>query len=542
MPRQARNASSENAKETCSGPSSRRPAVKIASKSPRIRDFMPMLESLAAREELNEVVKHRVVKSCELLDSGTSLYANGFVKRNDAAALLRDNADKTAGELAAEKRKCSLAGRIVSLRSFGKVAFFHLRDASGRIQCYAAREILGDDAYSAFKKLDTGDIVGVQGHLFRTKTDELTLECRSVILLAKSIRPLPEKYHGLKDVETRYRQRYVDLIVTERTRDIFAKRIKIVREFRQFMEQEGFLEVETPMLQPIPGGATARPFTTQHNALDMRLYLRIAPELYLKRLLVGGFEKVFEINRNFRNEGVSVRHNPEFTMCEFYWAYATFEDLMDLTERLVGSLAKTVCGDHVIQYQGQRIDLTPGAWKRLSFFESLESIGGHAPEFYRDARALSRYIRQRGEKAVEGEKLGKLQTKLFDLDVEPRLVQPHFIYHYPTEISPLSRRNERNPELADRYELFISGRELANAFSELNDPADQRMRFEEQVAEKNAGDDEAHSMDEDYLRALEYGMPPAAGQGIGIDRLVMLLTDSPSIREVILFPLLKPEG
>ncbi len=517
-------------------------AVKIASKSPHAAYFMPMLASLAARDELNEVVKNRVVKSCEILDAGTSLFANGFIKEHDAAPVMSENEGKDGETLAAEKQQFSLAGRIVSLRSFGKVAFFHVMDASGRIQCYAAREILGEDAYSTFKKLDTGDIVGVKGTLFRTKTDELTLECSSITLLTKSIRPLPEKYHGLKDVETRYRQRYVDLIVTPRTREIFAKRIQVVREFRRFMEERGFLEVETPMLQPIPGGATAKPFSTHHNALDMRLYMRIAPELYLKRLLVGGFEKVFEINRNFRNEGISVRHNPEFTMCEFYWAYATFEDLMDLTEALIGHIAKEVCGDYTITYQGNEIDLTPGTWKRLAFFDSLEQIGGHKAEFYTDMNALSAYIRQRGEKVVESEKLGKLQAKLFDLDVEPRLIQPHFIYHYPTDISPLSRRNEKNPAITDRYELFITGRELANAFSELNDPADQRMRFDEQVAEKESGDDEAHSMDEDYLRALEYGMPPAAGQGIGIDRLVMLLTDSPSIREVILFPLLKPEA
>ena len=547
MPQSMNSPRSENAPEARSAMSdapsqARKPKVKIGSKSAWVDYFMPMLESLDAQGELNEVIKNRVVKACEVLDSGVSLYSNDFVKLHDAAVVLRENEDKSATELPFDAREFALAGRIVSQRSFGKVTFFHIMDASGRMQCYAAKEILGDALYSAFKKFDIGDIVGVRGVLFRTKTNELTLECRSIILLTKSIRPLPEKYHGLKDVETRYRQRYVDLIVTERTREIFARRVQIVREFRHFMEDEGFLEVETPMLQSIPGGATARPFATHHNALDLRLYMRIAPELYLKRLLVGGFEKVFEINRNFRNEGISVRHNPEFTMCEFYWAYATFEDLMDLTERLIGRLAEVVCGSHVIQYQGQTIDLTPGTWKRISFFDALESIGGHKPEFYRDAAALYKYIRQRGEKAVEGEKLAKLQAKLFDLDVEPKLVQPHFIYHYPTEISPLSRRNEHNPDLADRYELFITGRELANAFSELNDPADQRHRFEEQVAEKHAGDDEAHWMDEDYLRALEYGMPPAAGQGIGIDRLVMLLTDAPSIREVILFPLLKPES
>ncbi len=502
---------------------------------------MPMLESLALRDEINEVIKNRVVKACEILDSGIGLYTNGFVKQHDAALVSAENEHKDSDALAAERKDFHLAGRIVSWRSFGKVTFFDLMDVSGRLQCYASKETLGDAVYTVFKKLDTGDLVGVRGFLFRTKTDELTLECTSITLLTKSIRPLPEKYHGLKDVELRYRQRYVDLIVTPRTREIFAKRIQIVREFRRFMENQGFLEVETPMLQPIPGGATARPFSTHHNALDIRLYMRIAPELYLKRLLVGGFEKVFEINRNFRNEGISVRHNPEFTMCEFYWAYATFEDLMDLTEQLIAHIALAVCGSYQITYQGHEVDLSPGAWKRISFFKALEQIGGHSPEFYTDYDAVQRYIRQRGEKVIAQEKLAKLQAKLFDLDVEPKLIQPHFIYHYPTDISPLSRRNEDNPDITDRYELFITGRELANAFSELNDPADQRARFEEQVAEKNAGDDEAHSMDEDYLRALEYGMPPAAGQGIGIDRLVMLLTDSASIREVILFPLLKPE-
>ena len=516
-------------------------AIKLASKSARLPYFMPMLESLSEKDELNEVIKNRVVKSCELLDTDVALFANGFRKTHLAANVLKDN-EATPTEELENLGEFILAGRIISLRSFGKVCFFHLVDVSGRIQCYTAKEIIGDERYNIFKKFDLGDIVGVKGVLFRTKTEELTLECRTIVLLTKSIRPLPEKYHGLKDVETRYRQRYVDLIVTPRTREIFQKRVQVVREFRYFMESQGFMEVETPMLHPIPGGATARPFNTHHNALDMRLHMRIAPELYLKRLLVGGFEKVFELNRNFRNEGISTQHNPEFTMCEFYWAYATFEDLMNLTEQLFAHIASKVCGSTVVTYQGQEIDLTPGKWTRLSFYDSLEKIGGHKPEFYNDMRAVTDYIRSRGEKAIAGEKLGKLHAKLFDLDVEPKLVQPHFIYHYPTDISPLSRRNDENPNVTDRFELFMTGRELANAFSELNDPVDQRNRFEEQVAEKEAGDDEAHCMDEDYLRALEYGMPPAAGEGIGIDRLVMLLTDSASIREVILFPLLKPES
>jgi lysyl-tRNA synthetase class 2 len=502
---------------------------------------MPMLERFAERDELNEVVKNRVAKSCELVDAGVKLFANGFRQANHIDDVLArfGEADDTALETLAER--FTLAGRIVLLRSFGKVAFFHLMDGTGRLQCYAAKDVLGE-AYPLFRKLDMGDIVGVTGRLFRTKTGELTLECSSVTLLTRSFRPLPDKYHGLKDVETRYRQRYVDLIVTPQTRDIFIKRIKIVSALRHFMENEGFLEVETPMLQPIPGGATAKPFVTHHNALDMRLYLRIAPELYLKRLIVGGFEKVFEVNRSFRNEGISTRHNPEFTMCEFYWAYATFEDLMDLTERLISRIAREVCGTTTITCQGQEICLARGAWKRFSFFESLETIGGHAPAMYADYARVSEYIRSRGEKVIAGEKLAKLQAKLFDLDVEPKLIQPHFIYHYPTDLSPLSRRNDDNPDVTDRFEFFINGREVGNAFSELNDPVDQRLRFEAQAAEKEAGDDEAHCMDDDYLRALEYGLPPTAGEGIGIDRLAMLLTDSPSIREVILFPLLKPES
>lgn len=502
---------------------------------------MPMLESFAARDDLNEVIKNRVSKACDLLDAGVPLFPNDFHKDHAVSWVLEKFGGLEGDDLEKQEDVFAIAGRIVSLRSFGKVAFFHLMDQSGRIQCYASREHLDEETYKIVKKLDVGDIVGVSGHLFRTKTGELTIACRSLKLITRSMRPLPEKYHGLKDMETRYRQRYVDLIVTPRAREIFAKRSLIVREFRRFMEEHGFMEVETPIMQPLAGGATAKPFKTHHNALDLDLFLRIAPELYLKRLLVGGFEKVFELNRSFRNEGIDTRHNPEFTMCEFYWAYATFEDLMNFTEKLFAHLAMAACGTTVVTYQGQEIDLTPGRWKRLSFYDSLTEVGGHSPDFYNDYSKVRTYIRERGEKAADSESLQKLQAKLFDLDVEGKLIQPHFIYHYPTEISPLSRRNDQRPEITDRFELFITGRELSNAFSELNDPVDQRLRFEEQVREREAGDDEAHSMDEDYLRALEYGMPPAAGQGVGIDRLVMLLTDSASIREVILFPLLRPE-
>ena len=516
--------------------------IKLPVKSPFVERFQPMLRALDDRKELNEVLKNRVGKACTLLDEGVPLFPNDFRQSDHVAGVLERFEPLDDAALEASGATLQLAGRIVSLRSFGKVAFFHLQDTSGRMQVYVARDDMGPEAYSLFKKLDLGDIVGVAGGVFRTKTGELTIAARQVRLVTKSMRPLPEKYHGLKDLETRYRQRYVDLIVTERTTDIFVTRTAVVREFRNCLNDRGFMEVETPMMQPIPGGATARPFETHHNALDMKLYMRIAPELYLKRLLVGGFERVYEINRNFRNEGISTRHNPEFTMCEFYWAYATFEDMMNLTEELFAHIAREVCGGTRITYQGQEIDLTPGAWTRITFHDALERIGGVAPEVYRDYDAAAALVRREGEKVLKGEVLGKVQAKLFDLFVEPKLIQPHFIYMYPTDISPLSRRNDADPALSDRYELFIAGREMANAFSELNDPVDQRLSFESQVAEKAAGDAEAHAMDEDYVRALEYGMPPAAGQGVGIDRLVMLLTDSPSIREVILFPLLKPEG
>lgn len=519
----------------------KREKIKLAVKSPQAERFMPMLRALKARDELNEVVKTRVEKACTLLDEGQSLYPNDFRRDAEVAGLLKHSGD-TAEQLEALGGEFRLAGRMVSLRSFGKAAFFHLQDSTGRLQIFAARDILGQEAYTRFKKLDIGDIVGVRGKLFLTKTGELTLEAAEIRLVTKSMRPLPEKYHGLKDVEIRYRRRYVDLIVTPRTMEIFRARTIIVRSLRQFLNNQGFLEVETPMMQPIPGGATAKPFETHHNALDMKLYMRIAPELYLKRLLVGGFEKVYEINRNFRNEGISTQHNPEFTMLEFYWAYADYRDLMDLTERMFSEVARAVTGDTKVPYQGHTIDLTPGTWKRISFHKSLEEIGGLTPDQYEDYDAAQALVRKLGEKVVKGEKLGKLQAKLFDMLVEPKLIQPHFIYHYPTDISPLSRRNEENPDITDRYEFFICGRELGNAFSELNDPVDQRARFEEQVREKEAGDEEAQFMDEDYVRALEYGMPPAAGQGVGIDRLVMLLTDSASIREVILFPLLRPEA
>jgi len=516
--------------------------IKLATKSEHAQKFMPMLEALQAKDELNQVIKTRVEKACVLLDENVHLYPNDFRQETHVGDILATYEEMDGEALEGVEENFSVAGRVVAFRSFGKATFFHLQDRSGKIQIFCAREDLGPEAYTLFKKTDIGDIVGVTGRLFRTKTGELTMQAEVFKLITKSLRPLPEKYHGLKDVELRYRQRYVDLIVTPRTKEIFQARTAIVRELRNFLDEKGFMEVETPMMQPIPGGATAKPFETHHNALDMKLYMRIAPELYLKRLLVGGFERVYEINRNFRNEGTSTQHNPEFTMLEFYWAYANFEDLMDLTEEMFSRIAERVTGNTKVPYQGETIDLSIGAWTRMSFHESLEKIGGIPSEIYTDYEKCKELVKQSGEKVVEGEKLGKLQAKLFDIKVEPKLIQPHFIYHYPTDISPLSRRNEENPDITDRFELFMTGREMANAFSELNDPVDQRGRFEDQVAEKEAGDEEAHFMDEDYVRALEYGMPPAAGQGVGIDRLVMLLTDSASIREVILFPLLRPEA
>jgi lysyl-tRNA synthetase class 2 len=395
-------------------------------------------------------------------------------------------------------------------------------------------------SFQVFSRLDIGDIVGIQGRLFRTRTGELTLMVEETSLLAKSFRPLPEKWHGLTDQETRYRQRYVDLLVNPHSREVFITRSRAVDFLRRFLTQREFLEVETPMMQPIPGGATARPFKTHHNTLGLDLYLRVAPELYLKRLLVAGLERVFEINRNFRNEGISTQHNPEFTMLEFYQAYATYRDLMDLTETLFSSLVMEIKGGMSLDYQGTRIDFQP-PWRRLSIREGLIAHGGLKEEDLRDREKVLAYGKRTGLELKGDEPLGKIWVDLFEKTAEPNLIQPTFVTEYPIEDSPLARRNDQEPEFVDRFELYISGREIANAFSELNDPQDQKARFLEQAKGKTRGDEEAGFVDEDYVRALEYGMPPAAGEGIGVDRLVMLLTDSPSIRDVILFPQMRPE-
>ena len=500
-----------------------------------------MSEQKPAKEQGSQVLRQRHEKARELEDGGIQLFPNDFRKDTDVSEIVTPYESWSGEDLEGLSSRFALAGRIMTLRSFGKATFFHLQDQSGQIQIFVQKKNLGEEEYAQFKKYDIGDIVGVQGSLFRTKKGELTLDAETVNLVSKSLRPLPEKYHGLKDVEARYRQRYLDLAVNPQSRETFRTRTRIIRGIRDFLDNRGFLEVETPMMQHVPGGAEAKPFTTYHNALDSELYLRIAPELYLKRLLVGGLEKVYEINRNFRNEGISTQHNPEFTMLEFYWAHVDYTHLMDLTEELFSELARSILGGQALTYQDHEIDLTP-PWPKLSFHQALEELGGLAPEDYRDWHRARELVRKHGENVQEKEKLGKLQAKLFDLLVEPRLIQPHFITKYPTDISPLSRKNEVDPSLTDRFELFIAGREMANAFTELNDPRDQRERFEEQAKAKARGDDEAHFLDEDYLVALEHGMPAAAGEGIGIDRLAMLFTDSSSIREVILFPLLKPEA
>jgi len=494
-------------------------------------------------DELNQILKQRRLKADELEKMGVALYSNEFYPSHHIADVLSHShkiENESSDDPSGFRQNFKVAGRIVALRKFGKASFLHIQDETDRIQVYVKREVVGQEAYAQFKKWDIGDIAGFTGKLFKTKTGELTILADVIKLITKSLRPLPEKFHGLTDVETRYRQRYVDIIVNPEVRTTFRKRIKIIRLIREFLANREFLEVETPMMQPVPGGATAKPFKTYHNALDMDLYLRVAPELYLKRLLVGGFERVFEINRNFRNEGLSTRHNPEFTMLEFYQAYATYHDLMDLTEEMIPWLAQEINGSMEIMYQGQSVDLSP-PWKRYTMDEALIEVGGLDPALLHNPEEILQLAQNKGIVLEEKAGPGKAKTELFELLVEDRLINPTFITAYPTEVSPLARRNAKNPEVTDRFELFITGREIANAFSELNDPLDQKLRFEKQIAERG-DDDEIHPvLDEDYVRALEYGLPAAAGEGIGVDRLVMLLTDSPSIRDVILFPHLKPE-
>ena len=489
----------------------------------------------------NEQIAQRREKLAQLRKKGVA-YPNTFRRENLAGNLQDQYANRGAEELAAEKVHVKVGGRIMTRRVMGKASFITLQDMSGRIQLYLRRDDLPDGVYEEFKHWDLGDIVGAEGELFITKTGELSIKLIGLELLTKSLRPLPDKFHGLADQEMRYRQRYVDLMVNPQTRTTFEIRSKMVAGIRHYFMEMGFIEVETPMMQVLPGGAAARPFVTHHNALDMDLYLRIAPELYLKRLVVGGIERVFEVNRNFRNEGLSTRHNPEFTMIEFYQAYANYEDLMNLTEDLLRKLAASVLGTQLVTFQGQEFDLSK-PFARLTMVESIlhynPDLNLGQLEDFEQAKAVAQKM---GITVEKSHGRGKVLTEIFEKTVEKKLIQPTFITAYPTEMSPLARRNDHDEFITDRFEFFVGGQEIANGFSELNDAEDQAERLRQQVADKEAGDLEAMPYDEDFVTALEYGLPPTAGEGIGIDRLVMLFTDSPSIRDVILFPHMRPSG
>ncbi|MGB0588960.1 MAG: lysine--tRNA ligase [Myxococcota bacterium] len=495
----------------------------------------------------------RLKKVDALRESGINPYANGFEPRDLCAAVLATATTTTPpdmGELADDAERFTVAGRVMAKNKMGKAMFLRVRDRSvgvdpdgpRTLQIYAKRDILGEEAFAQLKAVDIGDFIGLEGPLFSTRTGEPTLMVRDFTLLTKSVRPLPEKFHGLTDVETRFRQRYVDLTMNPEVSRVFRTRAQVLSHLREFFEKRDYIEVETPMMHPIPGGATARPFETHHNALDIPLYMRIAPELYLKRLLVGGLGRVFEINRNFRNEGLSPKHNPEFTMLEFYQAYATYEDLIALTEELFCGLAQRINGsDETTRPFGEHVIDYARPFARHTVRESLTAIGGIPEETVADDAALRSFLAAKGIEIEAATPYGLVLMVAFDALVEPMLIQPTFITEYPIENSPLSRRNEADDRYVDRFEIFVAGMELGNAFSELNDPADQRERFESQVAQRDAGDNEAMFMDLDYVRALEYGMPPAAGEGVGVDRLVMLMTDTHTIREVILFPQMRPE-
>jgi len=499
-------------------------------------------------DEAHAFIRERLKKLEDLSRDGIDPYPSTFPVTYQAGDLTSRYASADDARLASVEA-VALAGRILSLRGHGKASFAHLKDRTGRIQIYVRQDAVGESAYGLFRRLDVGDFLGVRGRLFRTKTGELTIQADSLVLLAKALRPLPDKWHGLSDVEVRYRQRYVDLIANPSVADVFRRRARIIAEIRRFFDERDFLEVETPMMHPIPGGAAARPFVTHHNALDLSLYLRIAPELHLKRCVVGGLERVYEINRNFRNEGLSTQHNPEFTMLEFYQAYADYQDLMALTEELLARIVRTVCGSDTVTYQGREISFAP-PWPRLSLKEALLKYGGLRPEQEVVMRlqgapsedVLRELAQQSGIAVKPGWGWAKLLVELFEARVEEQLIQPTFITDFPAELSPLAKARTDDPRYVQRFELYVAGVEVANAYTELNDPREQRRRLEAQAKARAAGDEEAHSMDEDFVRALEYGLPPTAGEGIGIDRLVMLLTDAPSIRDVILFPLLRPEA
>jgi len=485
-------------------------------------------------DDASDLIAQRRAKLDHLVQSGHDPFSVTRFERTHLAQPILD------GFADLEDQPVAVAGRVRSLRRHGKVVFAHVEDPSGRIQVYFRRDDVGEARYHLLEDLDIGDFLAVRGTVFRTRTGEITVAAREFSMLAKALRPLPDKWHGLKDVEIRYRQRYLDLIVNPDVRKVFLARSRIISELRRFLDGRGFVEVETPMMQPIPGGAAAKPFITHHNALDVDLYLRVAPELYLKRLVVGGLERVYEINRNFRNEGVSTRHNPEFTMLEAYQAYADYGDMMDLTEALVTHVCRAVTGGLQIAYQGQEMDLTP-PWQRVRLSEALAEHAGIDPARLDETASAREVCGELGLPDGEDLPLSTMVGNVFDTFVQPKLIQPTFVVDYPTAISPLAKRKPGDPRFVERFEPFMAAQEIGNAFSELNDPIDQRQRFEEQMAERAAGDDEAHPMDEDYVRALEYGLPPTGGLGIGIDRLVMILTDSPSIRDVILFPQMRSE-
>ena len=497
----------------------------------------------AAADDENRLIAERRAKLAALREAGTA-FPNDFRRTDLAGDLQAEYADAQAwsGEaLEADGRRVAIAGRMMAKRVMGKAAFAQIQDTSGRIQLFLQRDALGD-AYQAFKGWDVGDIIAAEGTLMRTRTGELSVKVSTLRLLSKSLRPLPDKWHGLADVEQRYRQRYVDLIVSPESREVFVKRSRIISAMRAWLDARGFLEVETPMMHYIAGGATARPFTTHHNALDLKLYLRVAPELYLKRLVVGGFERVYEINRNFRNEGVSTRHNPEFTMLELYEAYATYEDIMDLTEGMIRDLAEQALGTTALEWDGNAIDLGP-RFRRWKLEEAVRELNPQiTPSDCRDRDALAAHCQRLGVRIKPDWGWGKLLLELFEATVEDGLVQPTFITHYPVEVSPLARESDTDPGITDRFELFIGAKEMANGFSELNDPEEQAARFRAQVEAREGGDEEAMHYDADYIRALEVGLPPTGGLGVGIDRLVMLFTGSASIRDVLLFPYMRPEG
>ena len=491
-------------------------------------------------DESSDLIQQRIRKLDALREDGIDPYPNDFRVTHTSEDLHETFDSVSDEELKSVGETFCLAGRIMAIRDFGKASFIQVQDRKGRIQAYLQRDTVGDTAFQFFKTFDIGDFIGFEGKIFRTKTRELTLQVQRFRLLVKSLRPLPEKWHGLTDIEARYRQRYLDLIANPKAKEIFLTRIKSIQRIRDFFAQRDFMEVETPMLHPIPGGATAKPFKTHHNALDMELYMRVAPELFLKRLVIGGLERVFEINRCFRNEGISTQHNPEFTMLEFYQSYATYEEMMKMTEELLCSMVKDIHGGLRLTYQGTEIDFTP-PWKRVLYKEALLGYGKVAPDVLKETSRAIELAKSLGLELKRGTSRGKVLDDLFKELVEPHLVQPTFVTHYPTEVSPLSRRNGSDPEVVDRFELFIAGREIANGFSELNDPVDQRERFVRQLKERADEADAILNLDEDFLRALEFGMPPTAGEGIGIDRWIMLLTDAPSIRDVIFFPLLRME-